>query len=40
MDFPKRYENAIVMRTFSKSFSLANMRIGTAVARPRLSTSS
>ncbi|MBX3180606.1 MAG: histidinol-phosphate transaminase [Candidatus Hydrogenedentes bacterium] len=36
MDFPKRYENAIVMRTFSKSFSLAGMRIGTAVARPEI----
>ena len=34
MDFPKRFENAIVMRTFSKSFSLAGMRLGTAVARP------
>ena len=34
MDFPKRFENAIVMRTFSKSFSMAGMRIGTAVARP------
>lgn len=34
MDFPKRYENAIVMRTFSKSFSLAGMRVGTAVASP------
>ncbi len=36
MDFPKRYDNAIVMRTFSKSFSLAGMRIGTAVARPEI----
>lgn len=36
LDFPARYENAIVMRTFSKSFSLAGMRIGTAVARPEL----
>ncbi len=36
MDFPKRFENAIVMRTFSKSFSLAGMRIGAAVARPDL----
>ena len=34
MDFPKRFENVIVMRTFSKSFSLAGMRIGVAVARP------
>ncbi len=36
MDFPRRFENAIVMRTFSKSFSLAGMRIGLAVARPEL----
>ncbi len=34
MDFPQRFDNAIVMRTFSKSFSLAGMRIGTAVANP------
>ena len=36
LDFPARFENAIVMRTFSKSFSLAGMRIGVAVARPAL----
>lgn len=36
MDFPGRYENAIVMRSFSKSFSLAGIRLGTAVARPEL----
>lgn len=36
MDFPRRYENAIVMRSFSKSFSLAGIRLGTAVARPEL----
>lgn len=36
MDFPARFENVIVMRTFSKSFSLAGMRIGTAVARPEI----
>ena len=36
MDFPKRFENVIVMRTFSKSFSLAGMRLGTAVARPEI----
>lgn len=34
MDFPKRFGNAIVMRTFSKSYSMAGMRIGTAVAQP------
>ena len=36
MDFPKRFENVIVMRTFSKSFSLAGMRIGVAVAQPAI----
>jgi histidinol-phosphate aminotransferase len=36
MDFPKRFENAMVMRTFSKSFGLAGMRVGVAVARPEL----
>jgi histidinol-phosphate aminotransferase len=36
MDLPLRYPNAVVMRTFSKSFSLAGMRIGVAVARPEI----
>lgn len=36
MDFPACFENVIVMRTFSKSFSMAGVRIGTAVARPEL----
>lgn len=36
MDFPKRFPNCIVMRTFSKSFSLAGMRLGIAVANPEL----
>jgi len=36
LDFPARFENAVVMRSFSKSFSLAGMRVGTAVARPEL----
>ncbi len=36
MDFPRRYGNAIVMRTFSKSFSLAGMRLGVAVAQPEI----
>jgi histidinol-phosphate aminotransferase len=36
VDFPKRFENAIVMRTFSKSFSLAGMRIGAAIAQPEV----
>lgn len=36
MDFPLSFDNVIVMRTFSKSFSLAGMRIGIAAARPEL----
>lgn len=36
MDFPRRFDNALVMRTFSKSFSLAGMRVGIAVGRPEL----
>ena len=36
MDFPKRHENAIVMRTFSKSFSLCGFRVGVAVAQPEI----
>lgn len=36
LDFVKRYDNVIVLRTFSKSFSLAGMRIGVAMARPEI----
>ena len=36
IDFPKKFDNVIVMRTFSKSFSLAGMRIGLAIANPDL----
>lgn len=36
MDFARRFENCIVMRTFSKSFSLAGMRLGIAVANPEI----
>lgn len=36
MDFPQRYDNVIVGRTFSKSFGLAGMRIGMAVASPAI----
>ncbi len=36
LDLPKQFDNVIVMRTFSKSFSLAGMRIGTAVANPAI----
>ena len=34
MDFPKQFENVIVMRTFSKAFSLAGVRLGLAFAQP------
>lgn len=36
MDFPKRFDNVIVGRTFSKSFSLAGMRLGIGVANPAI----
>jgi histidinol-phosphate aminotransferase len=36
MDFPRRFENAIVTRTFSKSYSLCGLRAGLAFARPEL----
>jgi histidinol-phosphate aminotransferase len=36
MDFPARFDNVIVGRTFSKSFSLAGLRVGLAVAHPDL----
>ena len=36
MDFPDRFENTIVMRTFSKSFSLAGMRLGLGFAQPEI----
>jgi len=36
MDYAARYENVLVMRTFSKSFSLAGMRVGVAVGHPDL----
>ncbi|MFP4502580.1 MAG: histidinol-phosphate transaminase [Candidatus Hydrogenedentota bacterium] len=36
MDLPQRFDHVIVMRSFSKSFSLAGMRIGVAVAHPEL----
>jgi len=34
IDFPQRYPNVIVGRTFSKSFGLAGMRLGLAFAQP------
>ena len=36
MDFAERFDNVIVMRTFSKSFSLAGLRLGLGIARPEL----
>ena len=36
MDFPERFDNVIVMRTFSKSFGMAGARIGIAAAQPPL----
>ncbi|GMW00305.1 MAG: histidinol-phosphate aminotransferase [Candidatus Hydrogenedentota bacterium] len=36
MDFPERFDNVIVARTFSKSYSLAGMRLGIGVARPEI----
>jgi len=36
MELVKRYENIVVTRTFSKSYSLAGMRLGLAVARPEI----
>lgn len=36
MDFPQRYDNVIVGRTFSKSFALCGCRVGLGVANPDL----
>jgi histidinol-phosphate aminotransferase len=36
MDLARKYDNCIVMRTFSKAYSLASMRIGVAVANPAI----
>ena len=36
IELPKRFDNVLVMRTFSKSYSLAGMRLGTVVAQPAL----
>ncbi|NTV50622.1 MAG: histidinol-phosphate transaminase [Geobacteraceae bacterium] len=32
----KKYENVVVTRTFSKSYALAGMRLGLAIARPEI----
>ncbi|MCK5826387.1 MAG: histidinol-phosphate transaminase [Desulfuromusa sp.] len=36
MELVKKYKNIVVTRTFSKSYSLAGMRLGLAVARPEV----
>ncbi len=36
LDLVRRYENVVVTRTLSKSYSLAGMRLGLAVARPEV----
>ncbi len=36
IDFPHRYPNVIIGRTFSKSFSLAGLRLGLAFANPEI----
>ncbi len=36
MELVRKYENLVVTRTFSKSYALAGMRIGLAVARPEI----
>ena len=36
LGFPRAFENAIVGRTFSKSYSLCGLRLGFAIARPEI----
>ena len=36
LELVKKYPNVVVTRTFSKSYSLAGMRLGLAVARPEI----
>jgi histidinol-phosphate aminotransferase len=36
LELVKEYENVVVTRTFSKSYSLAGMRLGLAIARPEI----
>ena len=36
LELVKKYENIVVTRTFSKSYSLAGMRLGLAIARPEV----
>ena len=36
LDLVKKYNNVVVTRTFSKSYALAGMRLGLAIARPEI----
>jgi len=36
LELVKRYDNVVVTRTFSKSYALAGMRLGLAIARPEI----
>ncbi len=36
LELVRKYDNVVVTRTFSKSYSLAGMRLGLAVARPEV----
>ena len=36
LDLVKKYDNVVVTRTLSKSYSLAGMRLGLAIARPEM----
>ena len=36
LELVKKYENVVVIRTLSKSYSLAGMRLGLAIARPEV----
>lgn len=36
LELVRRYDNVVVTRTFSKSYSLAGMRLGLAIARPEV----
>ena len=38
LDLAERYDNVVVLRTFSKLFSLAGLRLGYAVSRPEIVT--